>query len=134
MTDLIKHDESPSLTTLEEVALANSVAGAASVATGEPADAQSSVSRGRSPSRLLWLKLRRDRTGMAGLYTLAVLYAGAILAGFIAPYKYDDARHDLPFYPPMIARVHIFDEQGRLSRPFVYGIVPVDRQLATYRD
>ena len=71
---------------------------------------------------------------MLGLYTLAVMYAAAILAGFFAPYKYDNARHDLPFYPPMLTRIHFFDEQGHLSRPFVYGIVPVDPQLATYRD
>ena len=89
---------------------------------------------GRSPSEILWLKLRRNRTAMIGLYTLAVMYAAAILAGFLAPYSYDNARHDLPFYPPMIARIHIFDEEGHLSRPFVYHLVPVDPQLATYRD
>jgi len=71
---------------------------------------------------------------MIGLYTLAVMYAAAILAGFIAPYSYDNARHDLPFYPPMIARIHIFDDEGNLSRPFVYHLIPVDPQLATYRD
>ncbi|HKA20044.1 MAG TPA: ABC transporter permease [Blastocatellia bacterium] len=90
--------------------------------------------RGRSPSEILWLKLRRNRTAMIGLYTLAVMYAAAILAGFIAPYSYDNARHDLPFYPPMIARIHIFDDEGNLSRPFVYHLIPVDPQLATYRD
>jgi len=90
--------------------------------------------RGRSPSEVLWLKLRRNRTAMVGLYTLAVLYAAAILAGFIAPYKYDDARSDLPFYPPMLTRIHIFDEQGRPGRPFVHGIVTVDPQLASYRE
>jgi peptide/nickel transport system permease protein len=90
--------------------------------------------RARSPSEILWLKLRRNRTAMIGLYTLAVMYAAAILAGFIAPYSYDNARHDLPFYPPMITRIHIFDDQGHLSRPFVYHLVPVDPQLATYRD
>jgi len=90
--------------------------------------------RGRSPSQILRLKLRRNRTAMAGLYTLAAMYAAAVLAGFIAPYKYDNARDDLPFYPPMLTRVHIFDEAGNLSRPFVYHLVPVDAQLATYRD
>lgn len=90
--------------------------------------------KGRSPSEVLWLKLRRNRTAMVGLYTLAVLYVAAILAGFIAPYKYDDARSDLPFYPPMLTRIHIFDEQGRPGRPFVYGIVTVDPQLASYRE
>ena len=90
--------------------------------------------RGRSPSQILRLKLRRNRTAMAGLYTLAAMYAAAIFAGFIGPYKYDNSRDDLPFYPPMLTRVHIFDETGNLSRPFVYHLVPVDPQLATYRD
>ncbi len=98
------------------------------------AGGSASAVRGRSPSQILWLKLRRNRTAMVGLYTLAAMYAAATLAGFIAPYKYDNARDDLPFYPPMLARVHIFDEAGNLSRPFVYHLVPVDRQLATYRD
>ena len=98
------------------------------------AGASASSVRGRSPSQILRLKLRRNRTAMAGLYTLAAMYAAAILAGFIAPYKYDNARDDLPFYPPMLTRVHIFDEAGKLSRPFVYHLVPVNPQLATYRD
>jgi peptide/nickel transport system permease protein len=90
--------------------------------------------RGRSPSRILWLKLRRNRTAMIGLYILAVMYVSALLAGFLAPYRYDNSRHDLPFHPPMIGRIHFFDEQGRLTRPFVYHLVPVDPQLASYRD
>ena len=98
------------------------------------AGASTSSVRGRSPSQILRLKLRRNRSAMAGLYTLAAMYAAAILAGFIAPYKYDNARDDLPFYPPMLTRVHIFDEAGNLSRPFVYHLVPVNPQLATYRD
>ena len=92
------------------------------------------VVRGRSPSRILLLKLRRNRTAMIGLYILVAMYAAAIVAGFLAPYGYDNSRHDLPFYPPMIGRIHIFDDQGNLSRPFVYHLVPVDPQLATYRD
>ena len=110
-------------------------AAAASEPAGKAmAGGSASSVRGRSPSQILRLKLRRNRTAMAGLYTLSAMYAAAILAGFIAPYKYDNARDDLPFYPPMLTRVHIFDEEGRLSRPFVYHLVPVDPQLATYRD
>jgi len=113
---------------LPEAAAASEPAGKAM------AGGSASSVRGRSPSQILRLKLRRNRTAMAGLYTLSAMYAAAILAGFIAPYKYDNARDDLPFYPPMLTRVHIFDEEGRLSRPFVYHLVPVDPQLATYRD
>jgi peptide/nickel transport system permease protein len=82
----------------------------------------------------MWLKLRRNRTAMFGLYLLGALYLSAILAGFLAPYKYDDAVHEMPFYPPMLTRIHIFDEEGGLGRPFVYGITPVPFQHATYQD
>jgi peptide/nickel transport system permease protein len=107
----------------------------ASVATGEVTadDTVSPRTRGRSPSQILWLKLRRNRTAMFGLYTLAVLYASAILAGFIAPYRYDNSHTSAPFHPPMIADIHVFDEEGNLSRPFVYAIVAEDPQLKTYR-
>jgi len=103
-------------------------------ALSAPGSASARELRGRSPSQILWLKLRRNRVAMVGLYTLAVMYVAAILAGFIAPYSYDNARHDLPFYPPMVSRIHIFDGEGRLTRPFVYHLVPVDPQLASYRD
>jgi peptide/nickel transport system permease protein len=99
----------------------------------KPGDSPAFI-RGRSPSRILWLKLRRNRTAMIGLYILAVMYAAAILAGFLAPYRYDNSRHDLPFHPPMIGRIHMFDEQGSFRRPFVYHLVPVDPQLATYSE
>ena len=91
-------------------------------------------SRGLSPSQIIWKKLRRNRTAMFGLWTLAVLYASALLAGFLAPYKYDNAVHDYPFHPPMIMRIRVFDEQGNLARPFVYGIIPDDLTLKTYHD
>ncbi len=139
MTDLIKHDK-PATTPSREEAAITALTGDAQAAEAGALDLASSayatISRvgGRSPSQLLWLKLRRNRTAMLGLYTLVAMYAAAILAGFIAPYKYDNARHDLPFHTPMLGRIHFFDEQGSLRRPFVYGIIPVDPQLATYRD
>ena len=90
--------------------------------------------RGRTPTEILWQKLRRNRAAMFGLWTLVVMYTAAILAGFLAPYKYDDAVHEMPFHPPMLTRIHIFDEQGRLTRPFVYQIEPVQNEYATYRE
>ncbi|HJQ68784.1 MAG TPA: ABC transporter permease [Blastocatellia bacterium] len=80
------------------------------------------TARGRSPKQILWLKLRRNRAAMAGLYTLAALYLGAILAGFISPYSYSRINQENGFHPPMLTRVHIFDDEGIFSRPFVYGI------------
>ena len=140
MTDLIQGDEQSNLNPRKEGATSGPAGNPASEDIDSPerlrpaADLIGSHVRGRSPSQILWLKLRRNRTAMAGLYTLAAMYAAAILAGFIAPYRYDNVRHDLPFCRPMLTRIHIFDEQGQLSGPFVYAIVAVDPQLAAYRD
>jgi peptide/nickel transport system permease protein len=134
MADLIKHDKHLAATLPKDPAMFEVTAEVAAALAGAEGGIGISRARGRSPSQVLWLKLRRNRTAMIGLYTLAAMYAAAILAGFLAPYKYDNARHDLPFYPPMLARIHVFDEQGHMSRPFVYGIVPIDPQLASYRN
>lgn len=133
MADLNQGDEQQTLSLREQAAVTELIGGVPAIEPEPPGPATTRV-QGRSPSQILWYKLRRNRTAMIGLWILAAMYASAILAGFIAPYRYDNARHDLPFYPPMLTRVHVFDERGRLSRPFVYGIVPVDPQLASYRD
>jgi peptide/nickel transport system permease protein len=88
----------------------------------------------RSPSQIIWMKLRRNRTAMFGLCVLVILYLAAIFAGFLAPYKYDNADHQAPFHAPMLTSIHLFDEQGKLSRPFVYGITPEDLQLKTFSE
>ena len=71
---------------------------------------------------------------MFGLNLLTLFYLVAVLAGFIAPYRYDNAATELPFHPPMITRIHVFDQAGSIHWPFVYGIIPEDVQLKTYRD
>ena len=113
-----------------------SLHGAAAVLEGAGAEraAVSGVMRGRSPWEVFWRKLRRNRTAMFGLYTLVVLYASAILAGFLAPYGHDNGSLEFYFHPPMITRLHIFDEQGGLTRPFLYDTVVDDPQLAKYHD
>lgn len=88
--------------------------------------------KSRSPARLIWWKLRQNRAAMFGLAVLAVLYTASLFAGFLAPYKYDNAAHDYPFHPPMLSRLRFFDEQGNFQRPFVYGIKVEDVQLKTY--
>jgi peptide/nickel transport system permease protein len=76
----------------------------------------------KSPWQSLWRKLRRNRTAMAGLYTLGVLYLGALLAGFIAPYHYETQFDRYGFHPPQIGRIHFLGEGGRPGWPYVYGI------------
>ncbi len=90
--------------------------------------------KSRSPAQIIWMKLKRNRLAMVGLYILAVFYLAAIFAGFLAPYKYDNAVHDFPFHPPMLARIYFRDPQGAFQRPFVYGIIAEDNQLKTYRE
>jgi peptide/nickel transport system permease protein len=96
--------------------------------------AESSLVQSRSPSQIIWMKLRRNRTAMFGLYLLVILYTAAIFAGFLAPYKYDNADHNAPFHPPMLLHIHLFDEQGNFHRPFVYGITPEDLQRKTFSE
>lgn len=90
--------------------------------------------RGRSPSELIWLKLRRNRAAMFGLWTLVALYLASIFAGFLSPYMYDNGATKFPFHPPMITRIHIFDQEGRLTRPFVYGITAEDNIFKIYSE
>jgi peptide/nickel transport system permease protein len=84
------------------------------------------------PARRIWSKLKRNRAAMIALWFLAVMYAAAAFAGFLAPYSYDDADHNLPFHSPMISRVHVVDDQGRFRRPFVRGATVLNRELAVY--
>jgi peptide/nickel transport system permease protein len=85
-----------------------------------------------SPSRRIWLRLKRNRAAMIALYALLVLYLAAAFAGFLSPYAYDDADHSLPYHPPALGQLHFFNESGSLTRPFIYGSVPVNRELYEY--
>jgi peptide/nickel transport system permease protein len=133
MTDIIQSDQQPTVSSREQASVTELIGGVKGIEP-EPPGPAAAPRPGRSPSQLLWRKLRRNRTAMVGLYILAAMYGSAVLAGFLAPYRYDNARHDVPFHQPMLTQIHVLDERGRLSWPFVYGITPVDPQLATYRD
>lgn len=74
-----------------------------------------------SPWQNLWLNLRRSRTAMLALMLLSAMYLGVVFAGFISPYAPNKTNDRFGFHPPMLARIHLFDE-GQLFRPFVYGI------------
>ena len=79
-----------------------------------------------SPWRLTWQKLKRNRAAVVGLYLLAILYIAALFAGPLAPYGYDTSSLQHSFHPPMLGRIRLFDQEGRIARPFVYGIEVVD--------
>ena len=81
---------------------------------------------GSSPWKSVWLKLRRNKMAMTGLYVLTALYLMAVFAGFIAPYSYETQHDRLGFHPPMLGRIHFSDSRGKRTRPFVYGIAIKD--------
>ena len=68
---------------------------------------------------LMWRKFRKHKVALAGLAVLTVLYFVAIFCEFFSPYDPHRRFTELIFAPPQ--RIRIFDE-GRLSRPFVYGL------------
>ncbi|MFH0918734.1 MAG: ABC transporter permease [Fibrobacterota bacterium] len=67
-----------------------------------------------------WKKLKRHRLALIGLWVLAVLYAAALFADFLAPYNYDNERRTNSYNPP--TRLHFTDAEGRFHFcPFVYA-------------
>ncbi len=61
----------------------------------------------------------KNRLATGCLCVLVVLYAGALFADFLAPYSLEDEDRNYSYCPP--TPVRIFDENGRLTRPYVYG-------------
>ncbi len=61
----------------------------------------------------------RNRWAVFCLIVLGLLYTTAIFADFLSPYRYDNEDRSYSFCPPM--KVHWKNEQGALSRPYVYA-------------
>jgi len=72
---------------------------------------------------------------MAGLLFIVGLYITAVFCEFLAPYS-KDVRHFETIYCPPTA-VRIFDHEGNLHRPFVYGVtvdLDLDTQQLSYKE
>src|SRR5690606_34696182 len=69
---------------------------------------------------------------VVSLVVLGILYVAAILADFIAPYNEMRSNRSKFYHPP--TRIHFFDEEGRLTRPFVYNYKLVDRGRRIYAE
>ena len=70
--------------------------------------------------QLMRRSFRRHRAALVGLAVLALFYAAALFAEFIAPH--DPNQRNSGFIEARPQRVRIF-HQGRLVRPFVYPLV-----------
>jgi peptide/nickel transport system permease protein len=77
-----------------------------------------------------YLKFKRGKLGVASLIILAVLYAGLLFEGFLAPYSPSRKFKTKSFQPPH--RIHFFHE-GEFIGPFVYEYVQTNPNFKEYR-
>ena len=68
---------------------------------------------------LMWWKFRRHRLAIVSSAVLLVLYVLAGFCEFIAPYDLTERHRRYVYTPPQ--RIRLFHD-GRITRPFVYGL------------
>jgi peptide/nickel transport system permease protein len=88
--------------------------------------------RAASPTGMAWRQLRRHRLAMAGGGVVALLYVVTIFAEFLAPYSLDYTDRSKFYHPP--TTIHVLDEDGRPSWPFVYATRLVDPGLRRFAE
>lgn len=64
---------------------------------------------------------KRNRLAMTCSIILVLFYAGALFADFLSPYSYDSEDRGYSYCPPMT--IHLFDEKGSLTWPYVNGLI-----------
>lgn len=69
---------------------------------------------------LMWRKLKKHKLAKFSLVVLAILYIGAFLADFIAPYGLTEFSATYKNTAP--TKVYWTDEEGNFSAPYVYKI------------
>lgn len=80
---------------------------------------------------LMWWKFRKHRLAVASGIIIILMYLIAIFGDFLSPYNMHERHVKFVHAPP--TRIRIFDE-GKLRRPFVYGIVQnIDRETLRKR-
>lgn len=80
--------------------------------------------------QLVWWRYKKHTLAMIGLFSIAGMYFTAIFCEFLAPYEKDTRHLEAIFSPP--SKIHFFDEDGSLSRPFVKK-TEVDIDLETHQ-
>lgn len=68
--------------------------------------------------QLMWWKFKKHKLAMLALWILGILYFIAAFCEFLAPYNPDTSFNEYIYIPP--TRIH-FIEDGKITRPFVYG-------------
>jgi peptide/nickel transport system permease protein len=85
-----------------------------------------------SPARLFWRQFRKSPFGIAGAALLAVFYAIALFAPFLAPYTQENMDREHFYHPPQ--RIHLRDAAGHFHAPFVYATTLTDARGFAFRE
>ncbi|MDQ7781956.1 MAG: ABC transporter permease [Desulfomonilaceae bacterium] len=72
-----------------------------------------------STRQLIWWRYKKHLLAMAGLFCIAGLYVVTIFCEFLAPYDKATFHVDAIYAPP--SSIRIFDQDGKIRRPFVYA-------------
>jgi peptide/nickel transport system permease protein len=80
--------------------------------------------------QLVWWRFLRHRMAVISAVLVLLLYFTAAFAEFVAPYDPENSFIRYKLAPP--TRIHIFDDEGNLRRPFVY-LMTRDRDPETLR-
>jgi peptide/nickel transport system permease protein len=72
----------------------------------------------RSQGEMIWSAFKRHRIGNIGTVVVLIFVVLAVFAEFIAPYHYGKQYRNSPYAPP--STIHFRNEDGSLSRPYVY--------------
>lgn len=72
-----------------------------------------------TPFQIAIGNLRQKPAVRICLSVLILFYFGALFADILSPYRFDNEDRNYSYCPPM--KIHMVDE-GKLSRPFVYGM------------
>jgi peptide/nickel transport system permease protein len=72
---------------------------------------------------LIWRRFKHHKLGLIGLFIVLFMALIVALADFISPYHYNKESKNFSYVPPMLTRIHFFDQSGQWSGPFVYGLL-----------
>jgi len=103
-------------------------------ASPTPASVQSSAVKSQSLYQIAWRQFRKHALARWGMIILGLLYLSALLAPFLSPYSSTEYRSNegrISWAPP--TAIHLRTEEGRLTRPFVYGVTR-EVDMETFRD
>ncbi len=84
-----------------------------------------------SNTQLMWWKFRRHKLALVSTVIVILFYLVAVFVEFVAPYDPQQKFVKYKLAPP--SSIHIFDTEGNLRRPFVYGTIK-ERDPETLRN